>query len=88
MRSQRYAKKRLIRAIIILFILIIVGYGLIPSQKDRPVVPKGKKVHVTLPNGTVMTTYDSYIIKKNHKLYYKSEFQKMDITGSTIAYNK
>lgn len=46
----------------------------------------GRTVIVYMPNGTKMYTYEKYIIQKDGKTYYKSEYYNMNITNARIEY--
>lgn len=53
---------------------------------NAPEVDLGKKVVVILQNGQEMKTYENLLVEKEKKIYYKGEFNTIDVTEGIIVY--
>ena len=53
---------------------------------NAPEVDLGEKVVVILENGQEMKTYENLLVEKEKKIYYKGEFNTIDITKGIIVY--
>ncbi|PLR87163.1 hypothetical protein CVD23_04085 [Bacillus sp. V33-4] len=78
-----------------LFIAIIVCIGLFAAfnhyaksqiKIEAPEQQLGRKVVIQLPNGKELHTFEKLIIKKEEKMYYQGERNKIDVTGGNIVY--
>jgi hypothetical protein len=68
--------------------LIITANLYLKSQIkiEAPKVELGRQVIIQLPNAKEIQTYEGLIVKKDGKLYYKGEWNTIDITGGTVVY--
>jgi hypothetical protein len=78
-----------------LLYILLVGFGLFiginlyfKSQIKiyAPKVDLGEKVVIILENGQEMKTYENLLVEKEKKVYYKGEFNTIDVTDGIIVY--
>lgn len=96
-RSDRIKKRKWSLYIIILIFALIICLGTwnqIATKKNHSVSTGGPSngdnqlITIELPNGNVMTTNEENIYYEGDKMYYKSKFKTIDITGGVIIEDK
>ena len=78
-----------------LLYFLLVGFGLFIGTNfyfksqikiDAPKVDLGEKVVIILDNGQEMKTYENLLVEKEKKVYYKGEFNTIDVSEGIIVY--
>ncbi|MFJ7849696.1 hypothetical protein ACIQZM_13780 [Peribacillus sp. NPDC097206] len=96
-RSDRLKKRQwtLYIAIAIFTLILFLGTWNQVANKKNTFVPAGgtsnesdQMLIIELPDGNVMTTEQKNIYYKGDKVYYKSKYNEIDITGSKIKQKK
>lgn len=77
---------------IVFLIILFVGLMFVTNtylngliRIETPEVDLGRKVVVHLENGKEIQTYENLIEKRKGKLYYKGEFNTIDISGGVVV---
>ncbi|WP_231575005.1 hypothetical protein [Bacillus sp. B-jedd] len=75
------------------FLLCMIGmmvgfsrYAQSTIKIEAPQIDNGKKVVVVLPNGKKVFTFEKLLVEENGKLYYKGEWNTIDLTGGKVEY--
>ncbi|MFJ7747106.1 hypothetical protein [Peribacillus sp. NPDC097295] len=93
-RSDRFKKRRwtLYIAITIFALILFLGTWNQIAKNKNTFVPAGgtsndsnQMITIELPDGNVMTTDKKNIYYKDDKMYYKSKYDEIDITGAKIT---
>lgn len=80
--------RKLLVLIVLLVILLTITYhfvvgGSSPASGD---MGKGREVSIEMPNGTEIETYEVYLEKEDGILYYKGDYNIIDLTGASVVY--
>lgn len=94
MRHMKPSKVNMFRWITMsIFLLCLIGlmvgfsrYAQSTIKIEAPQVDNGKKVVVVLPNGKKVFTFEKLLVEENGKLYYKGEWNTIDLTGGKVEY--
>lgn len=80
--------RKLLVLIVLIIILLSITYHLVvsgssPASGD---IGKGRIVFIEMPNGTEIETYEVYLEKEDGILYYKGDYNTIDLTGASLVY--
>lgn len=79
---------------IVFLIMLFIGLMIVTNiylksmiRVETPQVDLGRKVVVHLEDGKEIQTYENLLVKKKGKLYYKGEFNTIDVTGGIVVFH-